>query len=284
MYKIGLSTRNKVFGEELFAKYQNGGMKYMEVALTCAEYDALDFDWLRTVCAKYGVRIWTFHLPYSPFSRVDLSSPALADDTVRYYGEIIKKGTALGVYKYVVHPSGEPVDEDAEGRAVRMETAKRSLSALAEIADEYGAVIAVEDLPRSCLGRNAEEMHELLSAHPLLCVCVDTNHLLTENPADFIRAFGDKVVTLHLSDYDQMNERHWISGEGIIDWQDILSALKEIDYDGIWLYEVGFECPKTIYRDRELTCEDFIINAKEIFEGKKPSIISRPKPNLGMWE
>ena len=53
---------------------------------------------------------------------------------------------------------------------------------------------------------------------------------------------------------------------------------------GVWLYEIGFACPKTIFRDRPLTCADFARNAQELFAGKAPTVISTPKPNLGMWE
>ena len=60
--------------------------------------------------------------------------------------------------------------------------------------------------------------------------------------------------------------------------------MEEVNYKGVWLYEIGFECPETILRDRDLTCEDFVRNAKELFENKDITVFSNPKPNLGMWE
>ncbi len=50
------------------------------------------------------------------------------------------------------------------------------------------------------------------------------------------------------------------------------------------MYEIGFEVPVTILRDRELTVADFKRNADEIFAGEKLTVFSTPKPNLGMWE
>ncbi len=268
MYKIGLSTRNKFFSSELFTKYRDGGMEYMEIALTSEQYEALDFDEVASLSKDNDVKIWTIHLPYSLFVRVDLSRPELAAGTVEFYGDIIRKGSAIGVERYVVHPSGEPVETDAAQRALRMDCAKKHLAALADIAECYGATIAVEDLPRSCLGRTIAEMDEILSAHTSLRICLDTNHLLTEKVPDFIRHFGDRIVTTHISDCDFVNERHWLPGEGDNDWQDIFSAFREVNYSGIWLYEVGFACPDTIVRERELECADFINNAKEIFSGR----------------
>lgn len=271
MYKIGLSTRGKIFSSELFTKYRDGGIEYMEIALTSDQYEALDFDALASLAKDNGVKIWTIHLPYSPFVRVDLSRPDLAARTVEFYGDIIKKGSAIGVERYVVHPSGEPVETDAAKRTLRMDCAKKHLVKLVDFAASLGATIAVENLPRTCLGNTIAEMDEILSAHPSLRICLDTNHLLTENVPEFIRHFGNRIVTTHISDCDFVNERHWLPGEGDNDWGGIYKALCEVGYAGIWLYEVAFACPDTLVRGRELECADFINNANEIFAGAMPT-------------
>ena len=108
--------------------------------------------------------------------------------------------------------------------------------------------------------------------------------MLNEKIVDFIREMKNKIITTHISDYDFINERHWLPGEGKLNWKEILDALKEINYSGVWMYEIRFECPKTIFRNRELNCSDFYKNAKELFEYKTPTIFSVPKENLGMWE
>jgi hypothetical protein len=100
----------------------------------------------------------------------------------------------------------------------------------------------------------------------------------------FLRELADKIVTVHVSDYDFINERHWLPGEGKVDWQEVIAILTEIGYDGPWLYEMGLVCPKTILRDRDLRYTDLMRNARELFTGQTPTIFSRPKPNLGWWE
>ena len=127
-------------------------------------------------------------------------------------------------------------------------------------------------------------MLTLISANDKLRVFFDTNHLLKGDNADFIRKIKNKIITLHVSDYDNVNERHWLPGEGVINWEDVLNALKEIDYNGIWMYEISLGLPRTIIRERELTFKDFYDNATSLFEGKKPPIFSTHKENLGMWE
>ena len=165
-----------------------------------------------------------------------------------------------------------------------MKCAQQSLARLAELAEHCGAVICAEDLPRSCISNSIANMQLLLSADERLKACVDTNHITAEPPQQLIRALGGKIATLHVSDFDFINERHWLPGEGKIDWPEVLRALDEVGYNGVWMYELGFECPKTIYRDRALTCADLSRNAHELFAGERPTVISRPKPNLGMWE
>ena len=282
MYKIGLSTCSSRITEETFSGYSSAGLEFMEISDNIEGYARLNYSELSALSEKYGVKIWSMHLPFGPFTVLDLSNPALAEYTVEYYAELIKKGAEIGVDKFVLHPSGEPIKE--EERRLRMETAKASLGALAKFAAKHGAVICVENLPRTCLGKNSEEIAELVSAHPALRVCFDTNHLLSEDPAEFVRKIGDKIATIHVSDYDFVNERHWLPGEGKIDWQAILAALREVNYSGVWMYEIELRCPKTILRDRAFVYEDFSKNAKELFAGEKPTVFSSPKPNLGWWE
>ncbi len=276
--KTGLSTCSKEYGEELFMQYAKAGIKYMEIALKRDTYDDFPYAETKKWAEKYGVILWSFHLPYSPFEKVDISSPLTADKNVEDFKKLIRDFGAIGVKHFVVHASGEPIN-DSE-RPSRMERAKKSLRLLAEYADSVGAVVCVEDLPRTCLGNCSKEINELLSSHPSLRSCFDTNHLLGEKIEDYIAAVGSKIVTTHVSDYDFVNERHWLAGEGKIDWQSLLRSLTKTGYDGPWLYELGFVGRENIIRPRALTCEDFARNAKEIFEGKPVTVIGKPPKDL----
>ena len=282
MYKIGLSTTGEKICEETIKMYGDAGLEYIEISCGKDEINALDYERLKEWTEKYGVKIWSFHLPFYPFKEIDISNEEVVEETVEYLKDIILKASKIGIDKFIIHASGEPIDEN--DRQKRMDTAKKSLFQLAEFAKSVNATICVEDLPRTCLGRSASDILELLSAHKDLRACFDTNHLLGESNIDFIKAIGDKIVTLHISDYDFINERHWLPGEGKNDWQFILKALKEIDYKGIWLYEIDMKCPNTIIRPRRLTVEDFQRNAKELFENKEITIFSTPKENLGYWD
>ena len=280
MYEIGLSTPGFI-NEQLFSDMADAGIKHIEISVDKRQSDALDYGKLKEWSEKYGVNLWSFHLPFYPFSEIDISNPLLAEKSVEYFKGFIEKASRIGIRKYIIHASGEPIDE--KDRRARMECAKNSLFKLAQIAKEYDSIICVEDLPRTCLGRSSDDILELISVHENLRVCFDTNHLLDEEIVKFIHRVGDKIVTTHISDYDFNNERHWLPKEGDIDWQELISALKDVNYGGIWLYEIDFGCPWTIKRDRDLCPKDFSDNAKALFEGKTPILLGKRVDGLLHW-
>ena len=137
-----------------------------------------------------------------------------------------------------------------------------------------GAVIAAEDMIPSCIGRDIGEMQTLLAANDKLRVCFDVNHLLVDSHADFVHALGDKIVTVHISDYDGVNEQHWLPGEGVIDFPAVYSLLRGCGYEGVWIYELSLNGAKSADRGRFLTYRDFRRNADLIFSGKNPPKIT----------
>lgn len=205
----------------------------------------------------------------------------LRDSTIRQYEELIKKATDVGIDKFVVHSSGGVKDEEREEC---LKCAMDSLDQLAEIADRHGAVIVVEDLPRNCLANTIDEVAMLGSVNDKLRVCLDTNHLLSDNSIDFIKRLGDKIITLHVSDYDFLNERHWLPGEGKNDWKGILDALKDVGYNGVWMYELLFDSTKTITRPRNLNFDDIYENAMCLFANEKPKILGTVVEGLVSWK
>ena len=282
VYKIGLSSCGKKLHRELFAEYSESGIT--EIEISESDYENFDYREVYKFSNDYGVNLWSLHLPFAPFDVIDISSKdkQLRDNTINLLTEIINKGAEIGIDKFIVHPSGEPLDDN--DRNERMKYAKESLSKLSDVCEKNGAVICVEDLPRTCLGHSIEEMKKLVADDQRIKVCFDTNHITIQKPEDVILSIGDRIVTLHISDFDFINERHWLPGEGKINWQVTLNALAEIGYNGAFMYEIDYACPKTILRNRNLTAKDFVRNANELFSGSDITLISSPKPGLGMWE
>lgn len=271
MIKIGMSSCGFALTEENFAALAENGIEAIEVSLPTAQHDALDLCAIAKLRDRHRVELWSYHLPFAPFSELEISTldRTLRDRTVSYFERLIERAADVGINKFVIHPSGEPIP--ASDREARIGYSMQSLDALAEFAHRRGAVIAVEDLPRTCLGNTADEMLRLLEANDKLRVCFDSNHLLSDTNLNFIQKLGDRIVTVHISDYDFVDEKHWLPGEGGVDWNEVYSALTAAGYRGAWLYELGLRSPKTLTRSRNLTFADFARNAREIFDGKAPT-------------
>ena len=236
MLKIGISSCfYPVLTEESFKEIRDAGIYALELSLKKDVCDTINYAQIKEWADKYGITLWSYHLPFAP----DIDISVLDEDTrvffVEYLSGLIKKASEIGIDKFVIHPSREPIAN--EDRPLRMKQSMRSLSELAEFAASCGAVIAVEDLPRTCLGRTAEDILTLISADDRLRVCFDVNHLLREDHAEFVKKVGKYIVTTHISDYDFKDEKHWFPMQGEINWRMLQSALELADYTGPFLYE-----------------------------------------------
>ena len=276
MLRIGLST-NGIEHDERFADAIKAGITDIEISRSYQdETEVIDYKGLKKLSDVYGVNLWSFHLPFA--HDVSLCIESL-DDNIRkfsldFLSEHIKRATDIGINKIVIHGSSEPIK--IEERLEKMKRSKEALNKLAEVAYLGGAVLAVENLPRTCLGNDSIELKELISVHDNLKVCFDVNHLLREDHATFIKNLGDKIVTTHISDYDFVDERHWLPGEGNIDWKNLYALLKGINYQGVFMYEVPFTI-NTLTRERPLEYADYVKNATEIFSGKNITVLPLEK-------
>lgn len=265
---VGISTSFDYLNRETFREYRKAGVTAFELSVQLNHHDIIDLGDITKSAKEEGVDTWSFHLPFYPFEVIDPASldADVRKNTVERLSVLIKRAASHGFKHAVVHPSGEPIS--AEDRPAAIEYAKESLFSLAETAKESGIVLAVEDLPRTCLGNCSKELSELVSAHPDLRVCFDVNHLLFEPHAEFLKALGEKIATVHISDYDFINERHWLPLEGKIDWAELMQGLNDIGYNGVFMYEV----PRTaanITREVPLTPADYVNNHKKLLEINK---------------
>lgn len=96
-----------------------------------------------------------------------------------------------------------------------------------EFIDSYNRVCEVEDFKN------------------YFTVCVDTGHsnkamrYNNPSPGDVIRRLGKNVTLLHLNDNDTFKDQHKLPMTGTIDWEDVMDALEEVEYDGYYNMELA---------------------------------------------
>ena len=154
-------------------------------------------------------------------------------ENIQFIKNVISQLDKYNPNCYVLHGSGDFVFDNIRDK--KIETTIKSLK---ELVSFTKTKICLENLPRTCVGNTSKEMNYILSSVENLYACIDTNHFLREYPQDGILAIGDKIATLHISDHDYFDEKHWLPKQGQTDWNKVLNALESTGYSGVFNYEI----------------------------------------------
>ena len=234
----GVSINFELYTQKDFANFKKAGIGSVEISPRFGNEEHLDWEDIKAQAELAGITINSYHLPYKGWYTISDPDEQRRQEVVANNIRLMRLAAKAGARYMVVHPSTEPIAE--EDRPLQMAQSQKSLRALSDAAEELGVVVAVEDLPRTCLGRDVADMKKLLSADSRLRVCFDVNHLLRGSHEEFVRELGDKIVTLHISDYEFGDECHFVPGVGKIDWKALVQLLEGADYSGVFMYEVSF--------------------------------------------
>ena len=182
-----------------------------------------------------GLEIRSAHLPFGDWIDVSCADRERRASAMTAQKRALAQLALWGARIAVLHASFEPIS-DAE-RAARLDIARDAIAELGEHARALGVTLAIEVLPRTCLGNCAAEMLYLTDEGRAAAVNLDFNHLLRETHREFIEATASHIVTTHVSDYDFMDEKHWAPGVGKVDWPDVVGRLIGSGYQGQLMLE-----------------------------------------------
>lgn len=246
-YPVGISL--SLYGHTLTQEQANeiraAGVKYVEVVMNPYFRKFPEEEFYAKMCEVRDMvkaarlEVWSVHLPYG--KNIDISVPdadVREQNVLKQEQMIAMAGELFHPKRLILHPSAEPITD--EERSQRLLCCKQSIARLIDDAKAIGAVICVEDLPRTCIGNNSSEIMYLIKDYPEVMCCFDSNHLLKEDHDHFFEVIGSRIATIHASDYDKVDERHWIEGAegGVIDWPKFLKNLKATGYEGVFMHEV----------------------------------------------
>ncbi len=114
-----------------------------------------------------------------------------------------------------------------------------SMETLVKIAEALGVKIAIENTCRR------DNIPFVLSSVPsgYLGFCFDTSHANLTKGLDSIllTKYKERLLTTHISDNDGAADRHWIPGNGEIDWEGFGKLFPVKTYKGTLMLEV---CPR----------------------------------------
>jgi sugar phosphate isomerase/epimerase len=126
-----------------------------------------------------------------------------------------------------------------------------------EQANAAGLTLCIENVSW-CYLRTPEQVQAIYEADLPLAFTFDAFQAAESDvdPAALIHAMGDRLTTVHLSDYAPEGPRHLPPGTGGLDWPDLLRALRAVDYRGPLILEPAHvQDPEVFLRAREFVRE-----------------------------
>lgn len=116
-----------------------------------------------------------------------------------------------------------------------------ALRECASICEDYGIKYTIEPHPYRYV-RNSASMLRILDQvdSDAIGMNFDPSHLYPsgELPQMAVYELGENILHAHLSDNDAQTNAHWRPGKGKIDWKAVLTALKDVGFDGVLSIEL----------------------------------------------
>ena len=208
------------------------------------------FTELKKYAQDKGLYFNQSHAPH-PSSQLDEAF------TKRRFGELVtalKNASYLGVRNIIIHPFQHLRYYTNENTETLYEMNLEFYARLIPYCEEYGITVCTENMfqaygdsyklwDSTC--SKSEEFVRYIDGigSPYVKACVDIGHtvLVGENPVKMIKTLGHRVAALHVHDNDGIRDEHTVPFHGIIKWNEVAKALKDINYSGeITLETEGF--------------------------------------------
>lgn len=241
-----LQTLGHVIDEELAALIIDSKIKTLEILQWSFNENYSGARRCINKLSASGIELVSVHADF--WGGLDISAPEAErrEKSVRNAFAAGDLAEEIGAKILVIHSNDDKITPD--NRKIRKKHAADSIRRIAEKCAERSQRLAIELLPGTCLGNHYEELAELAGDLPRETVgfCIDTNHL--EKNHDLlpgtVKALQGRIFNTHLSDYDGIDEKHWLPGSGVIEWGKFMDSLEEVRYSG----PLNFEC---IFRNNE---------------------------------
>lgn len=157
-----------------------------------------------------GLILENLHVPFNDSDQLWSEDTSVRSEFIQRHIRWLNDCANYQIPMMVMHLTEDvaPPEPNAEGA--------KSFLDLVKIAEDLGVMIAIENTRRNdnvpYLLSNIQSNH--------LGFCYDSSHYYLTDKQNYslLDNFGDRLVTTHLSDNDGLEDRHWLPGHGIIDW------------------------------------------------------------------
>lgn len=172
------------------------------------------------------------------------------DDAIDKLYRWIDMYEAIGIKNMVLHY--DRLSGTGLSRRERADKNIEKLKILAEYIKNKNITICLENLSpnipdvKELIGHNADDLLYIIErvGSEKFGICLDTGHLnLTEyNQREFILKAGKKLKALHIADNQGRSNQHMMPyTRGTVDFKEVVEALREVDYHGLFNLEISGE-------------------------------------------
>jgi sugar phosphate isomerase/epimerase len=267
-YAISTSSIGYPISEEYIpalrkSKFRNYELTFRTSILT--EEERKKYTVVRNLVKEGVMNISSIHMPFENGTDWDASYPdeEIRKKIVQNHIDLLKEYSDIAGKFVTIHASGEPPLEEHPARMLMI---KRTLDELMPIAEELDLTFNIEYLPRTCLGNCVEELQEIIKDfdEKRVGICLDVNHIMNEYQKlpSIIKTLGNRINSFHICDYDGVDETHWIPGQGVYDWDEILTCIRQLNKEVLLILETTIQLnrktrfvdPYFILRQNERAC------------------------------
>jgi sugar phosphate isomerase/epimerase len=235
--------------EEMIAEFANHGFKYTELSdehgkeLIQRGAPVKVGRALREYAEGYDFSFIQGHL----WLKADIVNPSFDQrlETIDELKKWLELFSALGIRAGVLHPGGAKARGEGWSEEKISDVRSESLKILTDFIQDMPISIAIENC-----GENIDQLLAIVDGvdSDSLGICLDTGHLnlIKGNQGEFIHKCDSKLLALHIADNLGVNDDHMLPySKGTVDWKDVINALHDINYDGLFNFEVPGErhCP-----------------------------------------
>jgi sugar phosphate isomerase/epimerase len=245
------------------------GFKWIDISGSSPEnfpetFDPVRMKNLRIKLEEYGLGCGIHTASYVNTAEV---FGTIRKGVVEHFKEFIDLSRCIGARYLIIHCGVY----FRQFRTRVEECLVQTLKEAAAYAERWGILLLIENMNRipqtlagkpwdlsfeqpevSYLGVTVEELAEVYSKvnSPVLGFSLNVahTHLLAGDSLPFLKAFGDKLGNVQISDNNAITDEHLPVGEGTVDFISLVRQLKKMDYQGTLSLSVA--------KDRVLECKD----------------------------
>jgi sugar phosphate isomerase/epimerase len=245
--------------EEYFPFAHQNGFPWIELACNnpnnfLPTFNARRINKIKKLRDKYRLRYGVHSASYVNSAELEPTVQKGVEKYLSGYVELARKLEAEYVVLHFGYHFSLFMDEV-------FETLIRTFRPLVELAEKYNIPIGIENMNKvheeceiAYLGVTIEELSRVFDAIPSehfgLTLDVAHSSLLPGGTESFVKAFPDRIVSVHISDNDLVLDRHLAVGEGKIDFRQALQSLKGVGFEGVLNIELKKNEDRLISKQR----------------------------------